>query len=289
MRGLITITLILLCCRSWSQSAWYDHYKIYDTQNKKAITLADLVQSVEKVNVLFFGEEHNDSIAHRLEDTLYLLLLDRYATVALSMEMFERDCQQVLDEYLHGFITGEMLAKEARSWSNYKDYRPMLNTARQRRQEVIAANAPRRYVNMISRRGLVSLDSLPKSARRYFAKLPIDTVNKPYFQKFSAAMGGSHLNSNTYYAQTMWDATMAETIYKRWKKNKSRKIFQLNGRFHSDERLGTITQLLRSSKKIKIRNISCFPAADFDKPDWKQYESLGDYIIVTDPEVPKSF
>lgn len=286
---LMTVAFAVFCCKGWSQSAWYNHYKIYDTKNKRMVTIADLVQSVKDMDVLFFGEEHNDSIAHRLQDTLYRSLLSRYGTVTLSMEMFERDCQQVLDEYLRDFITDGMLVKEGRAWSNYKDYRPMVNTARQWRQKVIAANAPRRYVNMVSRKGLAGLDSLPKSSKSYFAKLPIDTVNQPYFEKFSKLMGGMHEGNNIYYAQTLWDATMAESIYRYWKKNKNKKIFHLNGRFHTDYRLGTFTQLLRKNKKLKIQNISCFAAADFNDPGWDQYESLGDYIIVTDPEVQKSF
>ncbi len=282
----ITATFSLV---SWSQTPWTDHYKIYDTKNKKTITITELVSSVADANVLFFGEEHNDSIAHRLQDTLYKSLLSQYGTVTLSMEMFERDCQLILDEYLQSFITDERLVKEGRAWSNYKDYRPMVNTAKERQQKVIAANAPRRYVNMTSRKGLKSLDSLSKTAKTYFAKLPLDTINAPYQEKFGKIMGGRQTGSNVYYAQTLWDATMAESIYQYWKKNKTTKVFHLNGRFHTDDQLGTFTQLQRSNKKIKIRNISSFPATDFNNPDWDQYLSLGDYVIVTNPDVARTF
>jgi uncharacterized iron-regulated protein len=70
------------------------------------------------------------------------------------MEMFERDCQLVLDEYLNDYITDGQLVKEGRAWKNYKDYRPMVNIAKQHHQKVVAANAPRRYANMVSRNGL---------------------------------------------------------------------------------------------------------------------------------------
>ncbi len=289
-RSFISLIIALFFCGTgWSQSAWYDHYKIYNTRTQKIITIADLVESAKDANVIFFGEEHNDSIAHRLQDTIYKSFINRYSAVTLSMEMFERDCQEILDEYLADFITDGRLVAEARAWTNYKDYRPMVNTAKQWKQSVIAANAPRRYVNMVSRRGLASLDSLPKSAKVNFAKLPLDTVNQAYSEKFSAIMGGRVPSRNTYYAQTMWDATMAESIYKYWKKNKDKKIFHLNGRFHTDYRLGTFTQLQRKNKKLRIQNISCFAGADFAKPDWNQYALLGDYVIVTDPGVPKSY
>jgi len=290
IRTLISlIVMITLANNCWSQTPLSDQYKIYDTKNKKVVTIADLVASVEDADVLFFGEEHDDSIAHRLQDTLYRSLLGKYGNVTLSMEMFERDCQLVLDEYLQSLITDERLIKEGRAWNNYKDYRPMVNAAKELQQKVIAANAPRRYVNMVSRKGLKSLDSLSKTAGTYFAKLPLDTTNALYREKFGKIMGGRQTSSNVYYAQTLWDATMAESIYRYWKKNKHTRVFHLNGRFHTDDRLGTFTQLQRHSKKIKIRNISCFAAADFNSPDWNQYDSLGDYVIVTNPEVAKSF
>jgi uncharacterized iron-regulated protein len=272
-----------------AQSHWYDHYKIYSSQTRQVISVDQLVASLGDADVIFFGEEHNDSIAHRLQDTIYRSLLAHYTSVTLSLEMFERDCQQVLDEYLQNFITDERLVKEGRAWSNYKDYRPMVNAAKQWQQPVIAANAPRRYVNMISRLGLQSLNNLPKQSMRNFARLPLDTLNQAYFEKFSGVMGGHSINRNVYYAQTLWDATMAESIYRYWKKNKGKKIFHLNGRFHTDYRLGTFTQLARRNARLNIRNISCFAADDFSSPDWGQYASLGDFVIVTDPAVAKSF
>lgn len=285
------IAAALFCTKIEAQSDWTANYKIYSTKDKRIITIEELVSSANEADVLFFGEEHNDSIAHRLQDSIYRSLLGRYTNVTLSLEMFETDCQQVLNEYLSDFITDDRLVKEARAWGNYKDYRPLVNTAKQLKQPVIAANAPRRYVNMISRKGLRSLDNLPKNAKQYFAKLPIDTVNQAYFEKFSKIMGGSRQTAgyNVYYAQTMWDATMSENIYKHWKKNKNKKIFHLIGRFHTDNRLGTFTQLERKSKKINISNISCFSADDFKNPDWSSYEALGDYIIVTNPDLPRSF
>ena len=82
---------------------------------------------------------------------------------------------------------------------------------------------------------------------------------------------------------------MAESIYNYWKKHKYTKILHLNGRFHTDNRLGTSTQLTRKNKRINIQNISCLVTEDFKNPNWSQYELLGDYIIITDPEIATSF
>ena len=56
-------------------------------------------------DVLFFGEEHNDSTCHVLELALLDDLSEKYpGKVGLSMEMFETDCQNILDEKYRGCL-----------------------------------------------------------------------------------------------------------------------------------------------------------------------------------------
>jgi uncharacterized iron-regulated protein len=84
----------------------------------------------------------------------------------LSLEMFERDVQTVINEYLKNQITETHFLAASRPWANYKtDYRPLVEFAKEKNLEVVAANAPRRYVNMVTRLGRASLDLLsPKQS-----------------------------------------------------------------------------------------------------------------------------
>jgi uncharacterized iron-regulated protein len=117
-------------------------------------------------------KKHNDSIAHLLQDTIYKLLLKKYNKVTLSLEMFEADCQYILDEYLTEHITESIMIKDARAWNNYKTaYKPLVETAKTEKQDVIAANAPRRYVNIVSRKGLKALEDLPSYSKKFFTPL----------------------------------------------------------------------------------------------------------------------
>src|ERR1700739_4164321 len=103
------------------------NYKIYSVKQSKEVTLADVVEDVKNYNIVFFGEEHNDSVGHYLENRLFELLYQKYGNnVTLSMEMFDRDVQPVMDEYLGGFIREKNFTKDARVWNNYRDYRSML-------------------------------------------------------------------------------------------------------------------------------------------------------------------
>ncbi|MGV3762257.1 ChaN family lipoprotein [Parapedobacter sp.] len=267
-------------------------YTIYDTHKKKEITLQELVTSLAPIDIVFFGEEHNDSIAHVLQFELLKAMDERYDRVALSMEMFVSDDQLVLNEYLAGMITERNLDKDAVLWGNYEDYRPMVEYAKDKGLPLLAANAPGRYTNRVSRSGLESLRVLDKSAKHLLAPLPIDTLTGRYYEKFTGLMGGhgGMGNMKIYQSQNLWDATMAYRISKFFKGKNVRKILHLNGRFHSDEHLGTIAQLDNYiPRRTAVANISCFPDASFSRPDWDTFAHLGDFIILTNPAAPKTF
>ncbi|MEL6251355.1 MAG: ChaN family lipoprotein [Bacteroidota bacterium] len=281
------LILSLICIWSHSLLGQVDGnqaFKIFDVELGQEISLEKLRDASSEFDVLFWGEEHDDSLGHILQDSLYHLLLNRYNTVALSMEMFETDGQYILDEYLDGLITEEKFLSDARPWATYeRAYRPLLERAKEGKQAVIAANAPRRYVSMVSRNGLGELEKLSKTAKAYLPPLPIYTEDKDYKDRFDEIMSQSphSYDPKIFHAQCTWDASMSFRIYKHWKKNKGELIFHLNGRFHTDYKLGTFHQLQRLNKKLRIANISCFPVENFEKINWSEHADKADFIIVS--------
>ncbi|MDO6436692.1 ChaN family lipoprotein [Cyclobacterium sp. 1_MG-2023] len=256
-----------------------ESYTIIETKTGNKLSLVSLVDKLTEAEVIFFGEEHNDSIAHVLQYELYNDLLAKNGSLTLSMEMFERDVQLVLDEYLAGLITEKKLRQEGKVWNNYSDYAPLVNLAKENKQQVIAANVPGRYANMVSRKGLTSLDLLQRKSRRLFAKIKIPEAGDPYLHKFNEAMG-AHAHSmgpSVFHAQLLRDATMAESILKAWRKDKKTKILHLTGRFHSDERLGTVAELKRMKPKLHVKTISCFA----NNENLENKKALADFIILT--------
>jgi uncharacterized iron-regulated protein len=293
MKYILIFTGLLVSSFCFAQTGIEKHYKIYDTKTRQLTTAAQIALACKDAQVIFFGEEHNDSAGHFLEKEIFSELQKLYGNqLALSMEMFETDCQLVVNEYLSGYISEDRFIKESRPWSNYKDYKPVVEIAKQNRLDVIAANTPRRYVNMVSRKGMRSLDSLPKTSKQYLPPLPYDTATGIYRDKFMDFMkGGSPGTSNSriFYSQSLWDAGMAYSIYSYWKKNKDKKIFHMVGRFHCDEKLGTAAQLQNRKSSLKIMNISCFSDSSFADPKWENFSRLGDFVIITDPGLKKTY
>lgn len=283
--GLLTSTAPLL-----AQNNNVD-YKIYDVKKKKTISIEDIISDMDEADVLFYGEDHNDSIGHFLEAEIFKKLSEKYPQrTALALEMFHTDIQPVIDEYLAGLISERNFIKEGRAWPNYKDYRPLIEYAKENKIEVIGANAATRYSNAVTKDGLDALKKFPKSSASFLPPLPIDTATGRYNEKFAETMGGHSMGPmKIYQTQNLWDATMAWSIAKLIKQHKGIKVLQLNGRFHSDEKLGTFAKLQNYAPKLQILNVSSFSDAGFDNPDWEKFKNLGDYIIITNPKIKRSF
>ena len=79
-------------------------FTIYDSQGKK-VNWTKMVDNVSEADIVFFGEQHNDPIAHWLQLNLVndLLEIDSRDLV-LGVEMFETDNQLIIDEYLEGYL-----------------------------------------------------------------------------------------------------------------------------------------------------------------------------------------
>ncbi|MBC7400809.1 MAG: ChaN family lipoprotein [Mucilaginibacter sp.] len=284
MKSVILSLLLILPLLALSQDAQNQHYKIYNTVLQKQVSVDDVIATMDNADILFFGEEHTDSIGHVVEYSLLKKLSDKYpGKVAFSMEMFETDCQPVLNEYLKGAIREKDLVKDGRAWPNYKDYRPMVEFSKSNNLPVIAANAPSRYVHMVTDKGLANLQQLDRTAQQYLAPLPIDTASGVYYDKFLKIMGGHGAMGNLkiYQSQNLWDATMGWSIAQFYKKHRDFKILQINGSFHSEEKLGSVAQLKKYAPKARVLNIATYNDGDFNEADWAKYKQLGDYIIFT--------
>lgn len=284
------------------------NYRIYSVKLGKEVTLTEIAEDMENYDVLFFGEEHNDSVTHYLENKMLEAMFLKFGNdVMLSMEMFDRDVQLLMNEYLQDFIKEKKFTKDARIWSNYRDYRPMVEFSKKNNLTVVCANAPSRYTNLAGRKGQSELKKLSPEAKKYFAPLPYDTASGKYYDKLMGLthdavpskdtsavkmpppppmfMGGFRLN----VAQSLWDASMAYSISEYLKKNKSKKVMQVNGRFHSDEGFAVATQLKKYCPKSKSLIISSCSDESFPNIDWNNFKNLGDYILITDPNVPKTY
>ncbi len=267
-----------------------DHYRVFSA-NGKPSSLKKIIKKVKKADVVFLGEYHDDSVGHALQFEIFKSVVGKYGEkrkVALSLEMFERDVQVVLDEYLQGVITEKHFLASSRPWGNYKtDYRPLFELAKEKHLPVIAANAPRRYVNMVARLGKDSVSKLSDEAKSWLPPLPIREPSKAYVAKLNALMGG-HGSQKILYSQTLWDMSMAYWVSQYLKQDKKNLVVHLNGSFHTSNHLGTVEQLHIYNPKAKALVVTMQYEKDFKNFNKAKHKGLGDFVILTDAKQPRS-
>ena len=150
-------------------------YKMFREDGKK-VKYEKMLEAASEADIVLFGEYHTNPISHWLQLELTTDLFEEKGdALILGAEMFEADNQLIMDEYLAGQITETKFEEEARLWKNYKtDYKPLVKIAKENDLSFVATNIPRRYANMVYKRGVVSLDSLSDEALSYIAPLPLE-------------------------------------------------------------------------------------------------------------------
>src|SRR6186713_1506437 len=70
--------------------------RIYDSKAAKFISFEQLIDAAAKVDVVYFGEQHDDPATHSAEAAVLAAIGARRGEVTLTLEMFERDVQPLL-------------------------------------------------------------------------------------------------------------------------------------------------------------------------------------------------
>src|SRR4029079_6590222 len=146
-------------------------YRIVAPATVTEATAPQMIQRLARAAVVFFGEQHDDPETHRAEAELLDAIGRTGRTVVLSLEMFERDVQGVLDDYLAGRVSESDFLARSRPWDRYAtDYRRLIELAEENHWAVVAAHEPPPLASAIGRKGLAALDTLSITDRRTAAR-----------------------------------------------------------------------------------------------------------------------
>ena len=280
-RTAIVFTLVSILTLSFRSDK--PAYSLYDSEGKN-VKYDKMIEKISAADVVFFGELHDNPIAHWLEyevtADLYNVAGDR---LVLGAEMFEADNQLLLDEYLGSEYEADKFEAEVKLWKNYKtDYKPLVEFARKNSLPFIATNVPRRYASMVSRGGFEELDSLSSEAKKFLAPLPVSYDPELKCYKDMLSMHGmpgmgARPNQNLPKAQAIKDATMAHFIAVNLPAGKI--FIHYNGAYHSDNYLGIIHYLKLYRPGIKVATISTVLQEDISDLE-QENKGLADFIVV---------
>jgi len=294
MKMKLSAILILLAFALFAAAQDKPAYKVY-TGNGKKSDYSDILKEAGKANVVFFGELHDNPVAHWLE---LELTKDLYAVkgkdLILAAEMFETDNQLMIDEYFSDIIKEASFEKEVRLWKNYlTDYKPLLSFAKQNGLRFVASNIPRRYASVVASGGFEALQKLSPDALKYIAPLPIEydpelPCYKDMLSMDSSIGGGmeNKVNENLPKAQAIKDATMAKSIAN--SRQNGQTVIHFNGSYHSDRHMGIIWYLNKYNPGVKVTTITAVLQDDIEKMN-DENKGQADFVIVIPSSMTRTY
>jgi uncharacterized iron-regulated protein len=265
-------------------------YKIFTGEGKKA-AYKDILKQSLKADVVFFGELHDNPIAHWLELELTKdLHAEKGNDLILAAEMFETDNQLLIDEYFNDIIKESSFENEARLWKNYStDYKPLVSYAKKNNLTFVASNIPRRYASMVSAGGFDALQKVSEEGKKYIAPLPVeyDPELTCYKDMLTMDMGPKGPNPENFpKAQAIKDATMANSIVKY--RQPGQMVIHYNGSYHSDRYQGILWYLKRYSPSAKSLTITTVLQENIGKMN-DESRNKADFVIVIPASMTRTY
>lgn len=259
----------------------------------KIISFEEMMEGLAPYQVVVFGEFHDSQPIHDGELALLKGLYDKHGDkLVLSMEMFERDVQPVMNAYLAGEIAEDEFLSRSRPWPQYEEaYKPMVEFAREKGIPVLTGNIPRRMAAVYAKTR--SLDAVAENDQPYLPKVH-QAGSEAYRKKFAAVMaemsgipGGMNVPpamvQPMFMAQCLKDDAMAESIADYISAHADAVIYHVVGNFHSEGYLGAVEKLHGLAPELSIAVINSVhydPAEETAADAAGANQDGGDYLAL---------
>ncbi len=223
------------------------------SRTAQPVSLSDMTDKLTAYDVVIFGEFHDSQPIHDAELAVLKGLYEKHgANLVLSMEMFERDVQPVMNDYLAGKITEDEFLAASRPWPQYETaYRPLVEFAKGHHIPVLAGNIPRRMAAAYVKSK--TLDTVADQDIQYLPNVH-RAGSAAYREKFAAVMQGMNTAADgmkippqmvqpMFMAQCLKDDAMAESIAQYRQQHPQAVVYHVVGNFHSAGHLGMAEKL----------------------------------------------
>lgn len=281
-------------CRMW-----------VDVYQGEPVPYEDVLDDLASVRVVYLGECHSLQRHHEIQAKILADLARKGVPLVLALEQMESFQQPVLDRYDDGRIDFDELAKAtqwADRWSNYRQYRAIVETARRLHIPVLALNARAETIRRIARSG--GVDQLDPEARR---EIPDDLqLEDPLYEKLLNLELMVHMTASPQTlrpireAQIARDETMASVLsdFLQSPRGRGRTAVVLCGAGHVSYGLAVVSRVRRRMPGVKDRIVVLSQSGDLElSPEEKAmarqieitheqlrqiHQPIADYLHVTD-------
>lgn len=231
---------------------WLDMYRA------EPLPFANVLEDLGTVDVVYVGETHTLKRHHQWQaEILESLIEARDGKLVLGLEQIEQFYQPQVDRFNAGKIDFDELAKEIdwrRRWSNYEDYRPLLELAQSKGVPVLALNGRAETIRKVGRKGL---DSLDRDERK---ELPRQmNFDDPDYRRLLDQLMMVHASvdesvlDRIFQAQVARDENMAQALADFLEKNPGYAAMVVAGSGHLAYGLGTVDRVRARLPELEDR------------------------------------
>jgi len=177
--------------------------------------VARMMADLGQARVVFVGEFHDQRDHHLLQLEVIKELQRQGKSLAIGLEMFDLEKQNILDEWVRGDMhLQEFVSRYQQGWSiNWAEYDSIMLFARNNRIPLVALDAPPDIVRHVTYNGSAML------ATQFMRRLPegVTTAMLPSYRKFMSSAFRTHnipdeMFDNFCAAQGLRNSTMAKRI-----------------------------------------------------------------------------
>ena len=200
------------------------------------INQQQLFSDLTRYPLVYVGELHDNPASHRLQvEILKAMQASHPGKVALGMEMFNSEQQEVLNQWVAGELSEKEFLRESRWFDNWRTdfelYRELLEYSRDQGIPVIALNVPKALGRKVS---MTPLDQLDEETREQLPEMDMsDIYQRTMVEKIFAAHGaGGSMVESFLRRQTLWDEAMASAVATYMQENPDEHMVVAAGGWH---------------------------------------------------------
>ncbi len=231
---LIIFLLVIIILTNCSNKISADD--VIRLRDNKAVSFQEMIDDISRSDIIVVGELHDVKEHHQFQLKVIKALFDKEKNIAIAMEMFRADSQEMLDKWVNGSLSlREFLNVYYDNWRiGWPLYADILLFARDNRVPIIGLNVPSEITRKVAQRGFTSL------TKEELKKLPQGItceITEAYMNFIRRAYGLHHGGKDFLYfceAQMVWDKAMAINTVNYLIKNKNiKKVVLFTGSGHA--------------------------------------------------------
>ena len=208
--------------------------------DRAPVSFDRMVAEASRSRVIVAGETHDSRADHGLQLRIIRTLHEGGAVVAVGLEMFRAENQELLDKWWRwGMSTERFEALYRENWGTpWILYRDIFLYARQKRIPLVGLNVPREIISKVAREGYASLTEAERRKLPSGLTCTVDETYRSFIRKTFAghAHGSGRSFENFCEAQMIWDTAMAVYALEYLDKNPASRMVILAGSVHAWKR-----------------------------------------------------